>query len=595
MDSENSIEWKPHGYWMRPRLRHHFKQSTIEKAENEFLDQRRFTKANYEQANLSNCVPAHMKKAEKQQLLDLLIDNKHMSQGRQGRLPGKPVHINHRAEAKPFHGRAFSVPKACEKIAPPRTVKQVRSSHLVTPLTELTKKTNKRFKWQTKHQEAFNNLQRELARQVILAYHDFTKTFEIYTDASKYQIGAVITQENKPIAFYSRKLTDCQARYTVTELELPALVETLREYRSILLGQKIVVYTDHKNLTFANFTTDRVTRWRLIVEEHGPKIAYLPGKTNIIADALSRLPMIENTPSDQIFFTDTCFNQEDTDFPVSYQLISEKQAQDHRLQAKKNSMPKSPTNSEPTKFNALTIIDLASCLMELVAIPNKDTLTVAHALDHAWFSHYPRPVECAHDNGSEFVGIEFQEMLQSYGVKLKLTTVRNPQANGILECTHQVIGNLLCSTRLMSQDLSTLDAQQELLAPVTWAINSTYHTTLQATPGQLAFQRDTIMPTTYLANWAAIQHRCQEQSIDSPTKENSSQIRHEYRLNDRVLIRRGVENPYLRTLARPTEGPYKIIDIKQLPINGTVLIQCTANTTECVNIRRLVPFFEPSH
>ena len=108
-----------------------------------------------------------------------------MSQGRQGRLPGKPVHIDHRAEAKPFHGRAFSVPKACEKIALPRTVKQVRSSHLVTPLTELTKKTSKSFKWQTKHQEAFNNLQHELTRQVILAFPDFTKTFEIYTDAFK--------------------------------------------------------------------------------------------------------------------------------------------------------------------------------------------------------------------------------------------------------------------------------------------------------------------------------------------------------------------------------------------------------------------------
>ena len=111
------------------------------------------------------------------------------------------------------------------KIAPPRTVKQVRSfvgmlnhykemipkrSHLVTPLTELTKKTTKTFKWETKHQEAFDNLKCELARQVILAYPDFTKTFDIYTDASKYQRGAVITQENKPIAFYSRKLTNCQ-------------------------------------------------------------------------------------------------------------------------------------------------------------------------------------------------------------------------------------------------------------------------------------------------------------------------------------------------------------------------------------------------
>ena len=178
-------------------------------------------------------------------------------------------------------------------------------------------------------------------------------------------------------------------------------------------------------------------------------------------------------------------------------------------------------------------------------------------------------------------------MLQSYGVKSKLTTVHNPQANGIVERTHQVIGNLLRSTRLMSQDLSTLDAQQELLAPVTWAINSTYHTTLQATPGQLAFQRDMIMPTTYLANWAAIQHRRQEQSINSTTKENSSRIQHEYRLNDRVLICRGIGNPYLQLgkLARPTDGPYKIINITQLPINGTVLIQRTANSTERVSMQ----------
>ena len=115
MDGVNSIECRPRGYWTRPRLRHLFYQSTIEKAENEFLDRRRFTKANYEQANLSNCVPAHLKKAEKKQLLDLLFDYEHMFQ-RLGRLPGKPVHIDLRAGAKPFHGRAISVPKAYEKL-----------------------------------------------------------------------------------------------------------------------------------------------------------------------------------------------------------------------------------------------------------------------------------------------------------------------------------------------------------------------------------------------------------------------------------------------------------------------------------------------
>jgi hypothetical protein len=64
----------------------------------------------------------------------------------------------------------------------------------------------------------------------------------------------------------------------VTELELLAIVVTLREYKCILLGHLITIYTDHKNLTFSNFTTDYVTHWQLIVEENGPKIVYLPGK-----------------------------------------------------------------------------------------------------------------------------------------------------------------------------------------------------------------------------------------------------------------------------------------------------------------------------
>jgi hypothetical protein len=89
-----------------------------------------------------------------------------------------------------------------------------------------------------------------LAREVVLAYPDFTVPFEIYTDASKYQIGSVITQKDKPLAFYSRKLTDPQTRYTVTELELLAIVETLCEYKCILLGHLITIYMDHKNLTF---------------------------------------------------------------------------------------------------------------------------------------------------------------------------------------------------------------------------------------------------------------------------------------------------------------------------------------------------------
>ena len=80
----------------------------------------------------------------------------------------------------------------------------------------------------------------------MLAYPNFNKKFEIYTDASTKQLGAVITQDNRPIAFCSKKLTKCQQRYTVTDLELLSFVMTLREFRPILLGQEIIIYTDHK-------------------------------------------------------------------------------------------------------------------------------------------------------------------------------------------------------------------------------------------------------------------------------------------------------------------------------------------------------------
>ncbi len=67
-------------------------------------------------------------------------------------------------------------------------------------------------------------------------------------DASTMQLGAVITQDNRPIAFFSRKLSKTQTKFSVTEIELLAIVETLKEFRGMLWGQQIKVYTDHKNL-----------------------------------------------------------------------------------------------------------------------------------------------------------------------------------------------------------------------------------------------------------------------------------------------------------------------------------------------------------
>ena len=142
-------------------------------------------------------------------------------------------------------------------INPPSTVKELRKflgmvqyyrdlwdkrSHLLAPLTNLvgeygvTKATHKSkikkkpWYWDPCHQEAFDAIKQCLAREVLLAYPDYSLPFDIYTDASSRQLSAVITQSGRPIAFFSRKLSKTQHKYSVTELELLSIVETLKEF-----------------------------------------------------------------------------------------------------------------------------------------------------------------------------------------------------------------------------------------------------------------------------------------------------------------------------------------------------------------------------
>ena len=108
-----------------------------------------------------------------------------------------------------------------------------------------------------------------MARDTLLTYPDFNEAFKIHTDASTFQLGLLISQKGKPINSYSRKRTYAQKRYTATEKELLNIVETLKDFITILLGQKLRIYTDHKYLTCKNFNIDRVLLWRLILEEYG--------------------------------------------------------------------------------------------------------------------------------------------------------------------------------------------------------------------------------------------------------------------------------------------------------------------------------------
>jgi hypothetical protein len=141
----------------------------------------------------------------------------------------------------------------------------------------------------TKNAKSFEEMKAQMAAEVLCAYPDHNKPFKIYTDASNYQLGACILQDNHPVAYNSRKLNSAQCNYATIDRELLCVNATLREFQSMLLGAELHIYTDHKNILNVGNLSECRLHWISYVDEYGPKIHYIEGPRNVIADTFSRL------------------------------------------------------------------------------------------------------------------------------------------------------------------------------------------------------------------------------------------------------------------------------------------------------------------
>jgi hypothetical protein len=161
---------------------------------------------------------------------------------------------------------------------------RVKHSEMLVPLTDLVgecgktkttkkNKTKKKYwRWDPLHQQAFDNNKAATAKKLVLAYPDFSKPFEIYTNTSSMQLGAMIAQDNWPITFFSRKLSKMQQKYSVTKIELLAIVKNYKSSReccgSNLLRSSLTIKISRDAL---GFTLDRVYQWRVLLEEYALK------------------------------------------------------------------------------------------------------------------------------------------------------------------------------------------------------------------------------------------------------------------------------------------------------------------------------------
>ena len=89
-------------------------------------------------------------------------------------------------------------------------------------------------------------------------------------------------------------------------------------------------------------------------------------------------------------------------------------------------------NERELEFKALTIMDTTTNLLEIVRIDNKTSRNITQMFTNNWLARYPWPAQIIHDNGGEFIGHEFQNMMRTLGITSKPTTVKNPQANAIV-------------------------------------------------------------------------------------------------------------------------------------------------------------------
>jgi hypothetical protein len=140
-----------------------------------------------------------------------------------------------------------------------------------------------------------------------------------------------------------------------------------------------------------------------------------------------------------------------------------------------------------------------------VAAPyfDKSSAQISNLVYKTWFSRYPRCCYIIYNNGSEFK-LHFQSLCNTYGIKRKPTSVKNPQANAILERIHGVLRNMLRTSELDMAELVKASDIIIFLSDAAWAVRSTYHTVLKASPGAAIFGRDMLFDIPFIAEWQKI-------------------------------------------------------------------------------------------
>ena len=240
---------------------------------------------------------------------------------------------------------------------------------------------------------------------------------------------------------------------------------------------------------------------------------------------------------------------------------------------------------EKVEFSALTCIDPVTNFVEIARIKRKTSEHVAQTFANSWLSRYPMPRKCVHDNGGEFIGWEFQQLLEQCGIKDSATTSYNPQGNSICERMHQTVGNVL-RTLIHGETINGDNPDEiidNMLATVTHTLRTATSRSLNFnSPGELVFRRHMFMNLPLETDLEALQQKRQLRVEKNLSRANQKRVHYDYKTGQMVYVK--IIDP--AKLDERAEGPYKI---EQVHANGTITIRRNQHIKERINIRRVFP------
>ncbi|GJZ32180.1 reverse transcriptase domain-containing protein [Tanacetum coccineum] len=462
------------------------------------------------------------------------------------------------------------------KLPHPTTVKGIRSflghagfyrrfikdfSKISRPMTHLLEK-NTPFIFSEDCILAFQTLKKKLTEAPILIAPNWDQPFEIMCDASDYAIGAVLGQRIKkhfrPIHYASKTMTEAESNYTTTEKEMLAVVYAFEKFRSYLIMNKSVVYTDHSALKYLFNKKDakaRLLRWVLLLQEFDFKVIDTKGAENYAADHLSRLENPYENVFDPKEITETfpletlTYGKEaleilkachsgptgghyganftakkvfDAGFfwPTIYKDAFEfvKSCDACQRQGKISQRDEMPQNaiqvceifdvwgidfmgpfpsSRGNKY-ILVAVDYLSKWVEAKALPTNDARVVVKFLK-SLFSRFGAPRAIISDRGTHFCNDKFDKVMSKYGVTHRLSTPYHPQTSGQVEVTNRGLKRIL--ERTVGENRASWS---DKLDDALWAFRTAYKTPIGCTPYKLVYGKACHLPVEleHKAYWA---------------------------------------------------------------------------------------------